>query len=707
MDRSTKMRVYYRKPFFFFVVASALWAYAFSAWAVNVTTIILPNGGECLTVGVTYTVSFSYSGADVEHIALYYKTDGVQPTHLDGTEIKHPINVPQQGTTFNWKPTSSHISETGRIWVDAHGNGHNSLSTWDSSNADFAVRSNCAAAATPVPAARVPKVPQPPAGFQTPAKQADVIPSTSAARLRFESPWARGEYRVRLVEERDGQLINLAAKDAVFNPGDIIEFPEFKLKPNTFHKNKRYIYAYDFVSSSDSVLSEVMQPFWTLTDRPRNLTVSEITATSAILTLLDEVPNLDAGLTGILFEELNSKYSSGWQSLHTWKVIDLEPDTQYQFWVKLRNGGGIENQSRDLVTFRTLALPPSGPSFAEVQTQKVEELKERVEKITKVVTGFQELALLRAEEAKKETEEEIIVEELPPPELPKLLAPEIPEKKEIVEAPPPEPARPPQKFVVTFDGENFNPGLIEIRERDTVEWRNNSSREVWPAVDPHPTHTGLFGLDAYGFLLAGEFYRFTFRNPGIWSYHDHSSAEKGKNAALGSIVVLPRPVPKVTELAEKKVPAPLLPPTVVARKVRRPPRELPIVSPVLGEELRKLAEELLIPITPLPPAPAPAPPRPPQTFAVFFADGKFKPQILEINSGDTVRFINETDRSVWPAVDPHPTHTGLSGFDALGDLLRGEVYKYTFTQAGTWTYHNHTVARAGDLPEAGVIIVKP
>lgn len=699
------MKTYYRNTFLFLVVVGAVWMRAPLAWAVNVTTVVLPNGGECLTVGTTYTISFSYSGADVEHIALYYRTDGAQPTHLDASEIKHPINVPQQATTYSWKPTSSHISETGRIWVDGHENGHASLNTWDSSNANFAVRSSCAAAAEPIPARLLLKVPQPPAGFQDRARVADVIPSPSSGRIRFESPWEKGEYRVRLVEERDGQLMNLAVKDVGVNPGDIIEFTEFQLKPNTFYNNKRHIVGYHFESSTESILSEVMRPFWTLLENPKQLEARDSTATSTVLTLLDEIPNLGAGLTGVLFEEVNSMYSSGWLSTTTsWQVTGLAPDTQYQFFAKLRSGGGNEIPDKALITFRTKALPPLGPSPEEFQTQQIRELEERVKKIAKVVTGYQELATARKKEAKEEVEE--VVEELPPP---KPLQLEIPEKKIVAELLPQVPPRPPQRLTVTFDGENFNPASLEILEGDTVEWRNKSSRPVWPAVNPHPTHTGLLGFDAQGFLLAGEFYRFTFRRLGAWPYHDHQSTEKKEKAASGSIEVLPRLIPEVAAIAEEKVSPLASPPPVVARKVRKPVKELPSTRPVLPEELRKLEKELLTPVTLLAPPPAPAllPPRPPKDFVVIFDEGKFKPQVLEIHSGDSVRFMNQADRPIWPASDPHPTHTGLSGFDALGDLLRDETYRYTLTKAGSVSYHNHTVARVGDIPEAGVIIVKP
>jgi plastocyanin len=35
----------------------------------------------------------------------------------------------------------------------------------------------------------------------------------------------------------------------------------------------------------------------------------------------------------------------------------------------------------------------------------------------------------------------------------------------------------------------------------------------------------------------------------------------------------------------------------------------------------------------------------------------YNPRVLEINVGDTVRWINEASRSNWPATDVHPSHT--------------------------------------------------
>lgn len=41
---------------------------------------------------------------------------------------------------------------------------------------------------------------------------------------------------------------------------------------------------------------------------------------------------------------------------------------------------------------------------------------------------------------------------------------------------------------------------------------------------------------------------------------------------------------------------------------------------------------------------------------IRITENGFEPKKLEINSGDTVRWINARKDPVWPASDPHPTH---------------------------------------------------
>jgi len=92
------------------------------------------------------------------------------------------------------------------------------------------------------------------------------------------------------------------------------------------------------------------------------------------------------------------------------------------------------------------------------------------------------------------------------------------------------------------------PAEIEIAEGDTVVFKNNDTRERWPASNIHPTHAAYPGssiekcftaeeagiFDACKGLLTGEEYAFTFTEPGSWRYHDHLYPEE-----TGLIEVLP------------------------------------------------------------------------------------------------------------------------------------------------------------------------
>ncbi|MHB8870927.1 MAG: cupredoxin domain-containing protein [Candidatus Doudnabacteria bacterium] len=70
------------------------------------------------------------------------------------------------------------------------------------------------------------------------------------------------------------------------------------------------------------------------------------------------------------------------------------------------------------------------------------------------------------------------------------------------------------------------------------------------------------------------------------------------------------------------------------------------------------------------------------------ADG-FVPSTITIQKGDYIQFTNSDSNAHWPASDPHPTHTGLPGFDALKGITTGNYYRYQFTQTGTFGFHDH------------------
>ena len=82
---------------------------------------------------------------------------------------------------------------------------------------------------------------------------------------------------------------------------------------------------------------------------------------------------------------------------------------------------------------------------------------------------------------------------------------------------------------------------------------------------------------------------------------------------------------------------------------------------------------------------------------VVFKDGGLTPETLTIKTGETVVFKNESDKPVWPASAMHPTHNDYpitggcagSSFDACGNVEGGSSWSFTFTEKGSWKYHDH------------------
>lgn len=74
---------------------------------------------------------------------------------------------------------------------------------------------------------------------------------------------------------------------------------------------------------------------------------------------------------------------------------------------------------------------------------------------------------------------------------------------------------------------------------------------------------------------------------------------------------------------------------------------------------------------------------------VTYTDTGFSPLVVTVKTGGVVTFVNESSRSMWVASDVHPTHQLLPGFDQKTSVARGQTYEYTFTNVGTWRYHNH------------------
>lgn len=78
-----------------------------------------------------------------------------------------------------------------------------------------------------------------------------------------------------------------------------------------------------------------------------------------------------------------------------------------------------------------------------------------------------------------------------------------------------------------------------------------------------------------------------------------------------------------------------------------------------------------------------------QTHRIDMTANGFSPSEISIKVGDTVNFVNTDTEVHWPASAMHPTHLLLPGFEALGGVMAGSTYAYTFIKTGTWGFHDH------------------
>lgn len=96
-----------------------------------------------------------------------------------------------------------------------------------------------------------------------------------------------------------------------------------------------------------------------------------------------------------------------------------------------------------------------------------------------------------------------------------------------------------------------------------------------------------------------------------------------------------------------------------------------------------------------------------ETHVVEFTDQGFDPFVLEIDRGDTVRFVDNASITMWVASDPFPTNIGYSNttknehcadnstVEAFDQCSTGEVFEFTFEKSGEWGYHNQKPFASG------------
>jgi len=104
------------------------------------------------------------------------------------------------------------------------------------------------------------------------------------------------------------------------------------------------------------------------------------------------------------------------------------------------------------------------------------------------------------------------------------------------------------------------------------------------------------------------------------------------------------------------------------------------------------------------PSAAPASPEPREYIVNIYSYTDWQPTDLTIYVGDTITFINRDSELHWPGADPHPTHSSLPAFDALGGISEGQSYSHTFQTPGIFSHHDHLL---DEPPTIGTITVLP
>lgn len=80
-------------------------------------------------------------------------------------------------------------------------------------------------------------------------------------------------------------------------------------------------------------------------------------------------------------------------------------------------------------------------------------------------------------------------------------------------------------------------------------------------------------------------------------------------------------------------------------------------------------------------------------LTVVYTNEGFNPREIKVKKGETVKFINQSDRKMWVASDNHPAHDIYPEFDQKDITERGAEYKFQFDKPGTWGYHNHMFSK--------------
>lgn len=94
-----------------------------------------------------------------------------------------------------------------------------------------------------------------------------------------------------------------------------------------------------------------------------------------------------------------------------------------------------------------------------------------------------------------------------------------------------------EQNTIIYNETGYTPASLVVKIGDTVVFKNESAKNMWPASAMHPSHSVYSGttlsehcpdlenstFDACQGIAPGQSWSFMFNKAGEWKYHDHLS----------------------------------------------------------------------------------------------------------------------------------------------------------------------------------------
>lgn len=86
---------------------------------------------------------------------------------------------------------------------------------------------------------------------------------------------------------------------------------------------------------------------------------------------------------------------------------------------------------------------------------------------------------------------------------------------------------------------------------------------------------------------------------------------------------------------------------------------------------------------------------------VIYTDNGFSPGIIEVPAGTSVRFVNQSNGTMWVSYVPNQNSPQYTEFNQTKSLGKGGIFDFHFNKKGVWLYYN-----LNDKTKTGVVVVK-